>query len=331
MEIKELLPEVQENISLAQHTTFKIGGNAKYFFVAQTKDNILKAVKAAQKCGLPFFILGGGSNILFSDNGFDGLIVKIQNPPARIATPAHSRYSVSGGQSVAGGKSKIQNNIIYAEAGVMLSYLVRLTEEAGLSGLEWAAGIYGTVGGAVRGNAGAFGGQILDVLKGVEYFDVVKDEIRQCNNRECHFDYRSSIFKENKNLIILSCEFELQKGDKENIKEKIDKYENYRLERHPLNYPSAGSIFKNPKLREDIIKNYPKIAKNGFVPAGFLIEQAGLKGKIIGKAQISEKHCNFIINLGGATAKNVLKLIGLVKKEIKNKFQIDLEEEISVI
>ncbi|MBU1046076.1 UDP-N-acetylmuramate dehydrogenase [Patescibacteria group bacterium] len=320
--IKELLPGVRENVPLAEYTTFKIGGNAKFFFVADNKQEIIKAIKAAEKCGLPFFILGAGSNILFPDEGFDGLIIKVQNSPARLATRPGR---------VAGGKSKIQNNIIWAEAGVMLSDLVRLAAEAGLSGLEWAAGIYGTVGGAIRGNAGAFGGQILDVLKRVEYFDTAKEEIRQCDAQECHFDYRSSIFKENKNFIILSGEFQLKEGDKEDIKRKINEHKNYRAERHPLNYPSAGSVFKNPELTAETKNNYPEIAKNGFIPAGFLIEKAGLKGKIIGRAQISEKHCNFIINLGGATAKDVLELIAFIKKEIKNKFQIDLEEEIFII
>jgi len=293
---------------LAQYSTFKIGGNARFFFVADNKEDILKAVKAAKQCRLPFFILGGGSNILFPDRGFDGIVIKIQSV-----------------------KAKTQNNIIYVDAGVPLSQLVAMAERAGLSGLEWAAGIYGTVGGAVRGNAGAFGGQILDALKSVEYFDTAKEEIRQCNVQECHFDYRSSIFKKNKDLIILSCEFQLESASKEDIKKKIKEYKNYRAKHHPLDYPSAGSVFKNPELTEEIKIGYPEIAKNGFAPAGFLIEKAGLKGRVIGKAQISAKHCNFIINLGGATAKDVLELIALIKKEIKNKFQIDLKEEIFIV
>jgi UDP-N-acetylmuramate dehydrogenase len=212
----------------------------------------------------------------------------------------------------------------------MLSELVKLAEENSLSGLEWAAGIYGTVGGAIRGNAGAFGGQILDVVKIVEYFDIQKEKIEQCGIKECFFDYRTSIFKKNKNFIILSCELELKKGEKENIKQKIDNYKSYRAEHHPLNYPSAGSVFKNPEPTEKIIKDYPEIVKNGVVPAGFLIEQAGLKGKVIGGAQISEKHCNFIINLGNATAKDILELIKIAKENVENKFKINLEEEIFI-
>ncbi|MCX6738301.1 MAG: hypothetical protein NTY11_02715, partial [Candidatus Parcubacteria bacterium] len=154
--------------------------------------------------------------------------------------------------------------------------------------------------------------------------------VEQCGVEECHFDYRTSVFKKNKNFIIISCELELKKGEKENIKQKIDSYKNYRVEHHPLNYPSAGSVFKNPEATEKIIKDYPEIVKNGIVPAGFLIEQAGLKGKVIGGAQISEKHCNFIINLGNATAKDILELIKIVKENVENKFKINLEEEIFV-
>jgi len=307
MEIKDLLPEVRENVLLAEYATLKIGGSAKYFFSADDNEDIIRAIKAAKKFGLPFFILGGGSNILFSDDGFDGLVIKIQSS-----------------------KSKIQNNIIWAEAGMMLSELVKLAEEEGLSGLEWAAGIYGTVGGAIRGNAGAFDGQILDVVKTVEYFDAQKEKIEQRSNKECCFDYRSSIFKKNKNFIIFSCELELKKGNREEIKRKIDGYKSYREERHPLNYPSAGSVFKNPKPTERIIRDYPEIVKDGVVPAGFLIEQAGLKGRIVGGAQISEKHCNFIVNLGNAAAKDILELIKIVKENVKNKFGINLEEEIFI-
>ncbi len=292
MSIQELLPEVQENVLLAQYTTFKIGGNAKYFFTAKKREEIIKAVKAAQQCDLSFFILANGSNVLFSDNGFDGLVIKLENT-----------------------NNELRNNTIYAQAGVMLSSIVNIAEEAGLSGLEWAGGIPGTVGGAARGNAGAFDSSVSDIVKSVEALDVSNLEIKNYKIEDCEFGYRNSIFKKNKNLIILSIEIELQKGDRIEIEKQIQEYKNYRKEHHPLKFSSAGSIFKNP---------------SGF-SAGELIEKSGLKGKIIGDAQISEKHCNFIINLGRAEAKDVLALINLVKKEVKNKFDINIEEEIMIV
>jgi len=292
MSIQELLPEVQENVLLAQYTTFKIGGNAKYFFTAKKREEIIKAVKAAQQCDLSFFILANGSNVLFSDNGFDGLVIKLENT-----------------------NNELRNDTIYAQAGVMLSSTVNIAEEAGLSGLEWAGGIPGTVGGAVRGNAGAFDSSVSDIVKSVEALDVSNLEIKNYKIEDCEFGYRNSIFKKNKNLIILSIEIELQKGDRIEIEKQIQEYKNYRKEHHPLKFSSAGSIFKNPSG----------------LSVGELIEKSGLKGKIIGDAQISEKHCNFIVNLGRAEAKDVLALINLVKKEVKNKFDINIEEEIMIV
>lgn len=292
MDIKELLPEVQESVLLAPYTTFKIGSKAKYFFIAKTKEDVIKAVKTGQQSGLLFFILAGGSNILFSDNGFNGLVIKLET-----------------------GKYELQDDTIYAEAGVMLSLIVNVAAEAGLGGLEWAAGIPGTIGGAARGNAGAFDSSVSNIVKSVEVLDVSSLEIKNYKIKDCEFEYRNSIFKKNKNLIILSVEIKLEKNDKEKIEKRIQGYLNYRREHHPLKFSSAGSIFKNPL---------------GF-SAGELIEKSGLKGKIIGDAQISEKHCNFIVNLGKAKAKDVLALINLVKKEVKDKFDISIEEEIMVV
>jgi len=314
MDIKNLLPEVEENISLAKYTTFNIGGNTKYFFIARTKEDIIKAVKSAQRCELSFFILAGGSNILFSDNGFNGLVIKLESTKYELRTDA-----------------------IYTEAGVRLSEIVNKAAEAGLSGLEWATGIPGTIGGAVRGDAGAFGSSMSNIVKSVEALDVSNLKVKNYEVKDCEFEYRNSIFKKNKNLIILSIEIKSQKGDKEEIKNKTEEYRNYRTEHHPLEFPSAGSIFKNLSLgdfRPEIFAKYPEL--NNFreqqrVPTGFLIEKSGLKGKTIGNAQISEKHCNFIINLGNSGAKDVLELINLVKKVVKDKFDINLEEEIVIV
>ena len=282
----------QRNISLAKYTTFRIGGQAKYFFIAKTKKDLILAIQEAKRKKLPFFILGNGSNILISDKGFDGLVIKIQNS-----------------------KFKILNSKIIAGAGVHLGKLVNESAVKRLSGLEWAIGIPGTVGGAVYGNAGAFKKSMGDVVKEVEVYDTKNQEFKILKNKNCKFGYRDSIFKHNKNLIIVSATIKLKKGNKKEIKKKIKEYLNYKKKTQPLSFHSAGSIFKNSK-------NFS---------AAELIERCNLKGKKIGKAKISEKHANFIINLGGAKAEDVIKLINLIKKSVKNKFGIILKEEIQYL
>ncbi len=255
----------QKNVLLKNYTTFKIGGPAKYFCFAKNKEGLIEAVKWAKEKNLPFFILGGGSNLLVSDKGYEGLVIKYQNP--------------------------------------------KLAEYVN-KGLEWAAGIPGTVAGAIRGNAGAFEGEMKDVVKEVEVFDAKTQKIKIFKNKDCQFSYRNSVFKKNPNLIILSAKIRSSRGNPK----KIQQYLNYRKERHPQE-PSAGSVFKN--LFD--------------VPAAKLIAECGLKGKRIGGAQISEKHPNFIINLGNAKSSDVLKLINLVKRKVKNKFGKKLEEEIQYL
>ncbi|HUV81001.1 MAG TPA: UDP-N-acetylmuramate dehydrogenase [Patescibacteria group bacterium] len=294
MNINKLLPGVKKNVSLAEQTTFKIGGRAKYFFSARMERDLIKAVTAAKKLKLPFFILGGGSNLLASDKGFKGLVIKMQNT-----------------------KYQILNTKIIVGAGVLLNKLVSLSVEKSLTDLEWAAGIPGTIGGAIRGNAGAFGKSMKDIVGTVTVLETKNKEpkIKILKNAQCGFAYRDSIFKKKKNLIILSAELQLEKGKKKEIENKIKKYSEYKKKNHPWNYPSAGSVFKNP---------------SGF-SAGELISKCGLKDKKAGKAKISEKHANFIVNLGGASSTDVKKLINLAKKSVKNKFKIDLEEEIKFL
>jgi len=287
---KKLLPGIQENIFLKKYTTFQIGGKVKYFFIAKTKTELIKAVLMAKKNRLPFFILGGGSNLLVSDKGYKGLVIKIQNT-----------------------KFKIQNENskckIFAGAGCSLIKLVQESIKNNLTGLEWAMGIPGTIGGAIYGNAGAFKKSMADATKTVEVLDILNSKIRKLKNRECDFDYRNSIFKQNSNLVILSVELQLQKEKKLEIKKRMKKFLDYRRKTQPLKFSSAGSIFKNPPGKS----------------AGELIEKCGLKGKKIGRVKISEKHGNFIVNLGKGKASDVKKLINLIKRKVKNKFGIQLE------
>ncbi len=263
--LEKLLPKVRENVLLKNYTTFKIGGLARYFFLAKNKEDIIKAAKAAKELKLPFFILGGGSNLLVSDKGFNGLVVKFGQP--------------------------------------LSSYVSK--------GLEWAVGIPGTVQGAVCGNAGAFKKSMKDAIESVEVFDTETEKIKIFKNKDCRFSYRNSIFRKKKNLIILSVKIKTKKSNTKKIKQSL----NYRKETQPLEFFLAGSIFKNLE---------------GF-SAGELIEKCGLKGKRIGDAQISEKHANFIVNLGNAKAKDVLSLMKLAKEKVKNKFGIVLEEEVQIM
>jgi len=330
-----LLPEVKENVSLAKYTTFKIGGPARYFYLAKTKEELIKGIGAALRCEPPFFILGGGSNILVADEGYKGIVIKFQNPNFKIQI-----------------KSKFQNPKIHVEACVPLSLVVSEMTENNLSGLEWAAGIPGTVGGAIYGNAGSFGGSMSDVVKNVEVLEIqvlknqklkIKNKkqilnVKKLKNKKCGFGYRDSIFKKNKNLIILSAILQLEKGNRKEIKNKIRENLRKRNKAQPLNFLSAGSIFKNfipyrpanggtgPGTK--LSKELKEFKKTGIIPAAWLIEKCGLKGKKIGKAQVSKKHSNFIVNLGGAKAGDVKKLIDFIKKKVKNKFRTTLKEEI---
>jgi UDP-N-acetylmuramate dehydrogenase len=311
MEIKSL-PGVKENVLLKNYTTFRIGGRAKYFFTAKKKEDLIEVIKLAKKIKLPFFILGRGSNLLVSDKGYQGLVIQIKNQKLKIKNQNQ--------------KSKI----IETEAGTLLSQLVNIALKNNLRGLEWAMGIPGTIGGAIWANAGAFGYSMADLVKSVEVFEITKLRIRNYKLEDCKFSYRDSIFRHNKNLIILSARLQLKKGQKKEIQKEIKEYLKYRKKKQPLNLPSAGSIFKNP---QGILRKLTKEDEFSFLPftAGQLIEKCGLKGKRIGNVRISEKHANFIVNLGEGKAKEVRKLINLIKKRVKKKFGIALEEEIQYL
>jgi UDP-N-acetylmuramate dehydrogenase len=299
--LKEL-SGAKKNVPLKNYTTYKIGGPAKYFFIAKTKEDLIEALRTAKNLKLPIFILGGGSNLLVSDRGFNGLVIKINIHDINF-----------------------RHNEVLVGAGADLTKLAHFSAENGLSGLEWAAGVPGTIGGAVYGNAQAFGTKISDAVKTVEAINLKTLKIKNFTKKQCRFSLKNSIFKESntprgtRNLIIISATLKLNNGKKEEINEKIKEYMQYRKKNHPMNFPSAGSVFVNPEKNGEIIR------------AGFLIEKCGLAGKKIGKAQISEKHANFIINLGGAKSKDVLSLINLAKKKVKNKFGIELEPEVQFL
>jgi len=279
---------VKLNEPLAKHTTFKIGGPADLFYEAKTTKELIKVIKLIKKLRIPYFVLGGGSNILVADEGFRGIVIKMSNV-----------------------KCQMSNGKIIAGAGVSLGELLKLAAKNSLAGLEFAAGIPGTVGGAVRGNAGAWQQAIGDKVVGVKVLTPT-GRIKWLKAADCQFSYRQSRFKKTKE-IILEVELKLEKGDKKEIEAKIR--ENLAKRASQPTQPSAGCIFVNPKP----------------LSAGKLIEKCKLKGRQIGEAQISSQHANFIVNLGRAKAQEVIKLIKLIKKKVKEKFGIDLKEEICFV
>ena len=311
-EMEKSLPNLKRDVPLSGQTTFRIGGNAKYFVEVGSKEEAERAIAAARENGIPFIILGNGSNILVSDRGYDGLVIKMSG-----------RKIISGGDTV------------IAESGVLLPALVLFCARSGLAGLEWASGIPGTVGGAVRGNAGAFGGSMADAVVEVVAIDARTGESTVMKNSECDFNYRESLFKREPDLVIIETKMKLSKDDPEEVQARAKRYLDYRKERHPRE-PSAGSVFKAPELSgekmTEMSERFPDIEKfDGAIPAALLIDKCGLKGAKSGGAMVSELHANFIINIGEATAEDVRSLIYLIKNKIKDEFGISLEEEIQYV
>jgi UDP-N-acetylmuramate dehydrogenase len=282
---------LRENVLLSEYSTFRIGGPARYLIEVDNAEDLKKVIQKALELNLQFIVIGGGSNILFSSKGYNVLVIVFKS---------NNTFSIN-------------DNLIEVDASVSLNYLINKLNN--YTGLEWAVGIPGTVAGAINGNAGAFGGEMSELIKQVKVLEIKDNQIieKDFSKEDCKFSYRNSIFKNNPNLIIVSAILELKKDSEENVKQKIKSNLSKRISKQPKGF-SIGSIFKNG---EDF-------------SAGELIEKAGLKGLQIGDAKISDEHANFIINLGKATSDDVLELIKIIKKEVKEKFSIDLEEEIKI-
>lgn len=312
--LKDELSGVKKDVLLKNFTTYKIGGPAKYFFISRKVDDLLRAIGVAGKLKIPLFILGGGSNLLISDKGFAGLVIKIEND-----------------------NIEINKNRIVAGAGMNLTRLAYFAESKNLSGIEWATGIPGTLGGAIYGNAQAFGTKISDSVSEVEALDIKKLEVKRITNKQCRFSLKSSIFKKDKRLIIISSALDLKKDSKKNINKRIREFLDYRKTKHPIALPSAGSTFVNPVIKiknKKLLAEFPELKEyneKGVIPAGYMIAKCGLAGKRIGKAKISEQHANFIVNTGAAKAKEVLALINLARSKVKNKFGVSLETEVQFV
>lgn len=334
--------EIKETVPLAAYSNYQIGGPARYFCEPQNVSEIREAVLWAKKEKLPIFILGGGTNILFSEKGFGGLVLK----------PTCAEMLAEGATVRAGPSGRF----IRAGAGAEMRELLNFAADRGLAGLEWAGGLPGTVGGAIRGNAGCFGGEIKDRVCEVTSMDIsgAKPKLITRGRRECAFEYRTSIFKARDGKeIILEAMFALEPGDRSAIRNTIEEKIRYRRERHPMEYPNIGSMFKNVPLTQinadytqinaDTIRVYPRgsprisvftapVKTDPFplVPTAHLIAQAGLRGISCGGAMISPKHPNFIVNVLQAEPAHVRALLALAKREVKKKFRVALEEEVIV-
>lgn len=312
--------DFQENISLAPLTTFRIGGPARYFSIARDKDALFSALENAKDTKLPVFILGGGSNVLISDNGFPGLVIKNEIIGMDILE--------DNGEDV----------ILEVAAGESLARLVSFALKNSFSGLEWAAGIPGTIGGAIRGNAGAFGKAAADIVFGVEAYDIFSCEKINLENQECLFKYRHSIFKENPNLVILSVRIKLKRIQQEIVRNKMIENVKIRAKSERGIKNSAGCFFKNiewekidkEKLRS-VLPELKNVEGKYKLPAGFLIERAGLSGAQNGDAQIHPGHCNYITNQNSARAEDVKALTDLCAKAVFEKYGINLEPEVQLV
>lgn len=289
--VKNIIDEnrIYTNEPMKKHTTFRVGGNADFFVVPKTGDEIKSVVSLCREMDMPYYILGNGSNLLVGDKGYRGVIIQIYKEMDAI---------------------KIEGNRITVQAGALLSKIGNAALEAELTGFEFAAGIPGTMGGAVFMNAGAYGGEMKDVLECVTVLTPA-GEIVTLQKKELELGYRTSIIGK-KNYIVLEAAIVLEKGNKEAIKARMDELRSLRIEKQPLEYPSAGSTFKRPE---------------GYF-AGKLIQDCGLRGFQVGGAQVSEKHCGFVINKDNATAADVLELMHQVSAAVKDKFGVELEAEV---
>lgn len=304
---------IQEKIPLAPLTSFRVGGDASFYVEVTSAQELKEALDFAKEKNLKYYLLGGGTNLLVSDKGFDGLVIRMKMNTVCLS-----------------------DNMIEADAGVPLIKVINMAAQAGLGGMELMAGIPGSMGGAVRGNAGAYGTEICQLVKKVKAFDVEKNETIEFENDSCDFSYRFSIFKKNSNLIALSISLELTPADPKEIQEKTNATIMKRASMGLGGYKSAGSFFMNPtvenqKLKEEFEKEKGEAARNDKLPAGWVIEQAGLRGKKIGGAAVCDKHSNYIINAENATAEEVMILVSYIKQQVRDQFGIQLQEEVNYV
>ncbi|SHJ30885.1 UDP-N-acetylmuramate dehydrogenase [Lutispora thermophila] len=292
MHLSDLFSNIKLNEPMKNHTSFKVGGNADIFIEPENVRELTEFIRYAKDNNIPYYIIGNGTNLLVSDYGISGAVIKLGEKISSI---------------------QVVEDRIIAQCGAKLPEVAKVAMANSLSGLEFASGIPGSIGGAVAMNAGAYGHEMKDVIETVEVLDG-NLEYKVVQNKEMEFGYRKSAVWKN-NYIVLGSTFKLKKGSKSEIVSLMDNYTKERQSKQPLDMPSAGSVFKRPE---------------GYY-TGKLIEDAGLRGMSIGGAQVSEKHCGFIVNKGGATARDIYNLIKHIQKTIYERFGVELETEVKLI
>lgn len=292
MQLIDLFSNVKFDEPMKNHTSFKVGGNADIFFEPEDIKQLIEFIKYVKENNIPYYLMGNGTNMIVSDEGMRGAIIKLGEKMSAI---------------------EITEDRVSAQCGAKLPEVARFAAANSLAGLEFASGIPGSIGGAATMNAGAYNSEIKDVAEKVEILDA-NLEYKVLQNREMDFGYRKSVV-EKYGYIVLGCTFKLKKANKSDIKMLMDDYTERRQSKQPLELPSAGSVFRRPE---------------GYY-TGKLIEDAGLKGMSIGGAQISEKHCGFIVNKGDATAKDIYNLIKHIQKTVYERFGVKLEPEVKLI
>ncbi|MGL4797586.1 MAG: UDP-N-acetylmuramate dehydrogenase [Paraclostridium sp.] len=277
---------------MSKHISFRVGGPADILVKPKNEEQIKEILSFARKENIPYLIIGNGSNLLVKDGGIRGIVIKIAEN--------FNTFTIEG-------------KTVVAQSGAMLSFMGKAIMRSNLTGFEFAAGIPGTLGGAIAMNAGAYGGEMKDIVKSVKLIDQ-KGNIVELSNSEMKFEYRKSLLSKTE-YIVLSAVIELKEGNYDDIRDIMKDLTNKRVTKQPLNLPSAGSTFKRP---------------DGYFAAK-LIEDSGLKGLTLRGAQVSDKHCGFVVNLGEAKAKDILDLIYVVKSTVYSKFGVMLEEEVKIL
>ncbi len=277
---------------MKNHTTFRVGGPAEYFVEVNSKESLVNTIQLCKEYGANYHIIGNGSNLLVSDAGIRGVVIQVYKQLNEI---------------------EVKDKTMVVQAGALLNKVARTAQNHELTGMEFAAGIPGTIGGAVAMNAGAYGGEMKDIVERVTVV-TIEGELKTYEKQDLEFGYRHSIISERGDIVV-EVELQLQQGDAEEMKRITEELKHKRVSKQPLEFPSAGSTFKRPEGHF----------------AGKLIEDAGLRGYAVGGAQVSEKHCGFVINRGDATASDIVRLIEDVQAKVKQLYDVELELEVRKI
>ncbi|MBM3204940.1 UDP-N-acetylmuramate dehydrogenase [Candidatus Uhrbacteria bacterium] len=310
-------PGVTEREPMSKHTTYRLGGPARLYLVADTSDRMVEAVQHADALNIPWYVYGGGSNLLVTDDGYEGLVIQAANRHIQIS-----------------------DETVIVESGMISALVARQTVEAGLTGFEWAIGLPGTIGGAIYGNGGCFGGEMRDAIVSVEAYRLKDHKRVMIPVAECQYGYRESLFKHERH-VILGCTLTLTRAtDPVALKQTFQETLSARKDQQPLDQSSAGCVFKNVEytddqsldiLRRSISEIPPEMVAKKRLGAGWLIDQLGLKGYQIGGVKVSDKHANFFVNTEKAKAQDVIALISYIKMKVRDELGIELQEEVQYL